>query len=232
MIPIFNTKNEVEFEMCLGRKFIYSPSSKIKNISLYDAKSEDSQEVKLFIKDIFQNYYQAEIEVTFPILMAILDKNNNILAALGFRFADREKLFLEQYVDDPAEKIVSSKYQVKANRNQIAEIGALASRGSGMSKFLFIAICAYLRKINYNFCMMTGTHKLRKNFKKLNLKPKIVCDARPERLNNFENWGTYYDNSPKVMTGDINSSYKILKTILNISVIPSLTQLYPYDQNL
>ena len=119
MIPIINTKNSVEFELLLKRSFIYSPSSKISFISLYDNDLDDSLEVKLFIKDIYQKYYKAKININYPTLMAILDKNNNILSAVGFRSANNQKLFLEQYLEQNIEDVLSYNYQKKIPRSQI-----------------------------------------------------------------------------------------------------------------
>lgn len=233
MIPIINSQNQVEFELLLRHKFIYSPSAKISLISLFDGDAEDSLEIKLFVKDIYFRHYKANIEVTYPRLMAILDKNNNILSAVGFRPASNQKLFLEQYLDGKIEDVVSQKYQKSVSRNQIVEVGSLASSGGGMSKFLFIALAAYLRNEGYLFTVMTGTCTLRKSFKKMGLKPIILGEATKARLiNKEEDWGSYYDTNPQVLAGDIDSGYKILKTVLGASIISSITKLYPYEQNL
>ncbi len=162
--------------------------------------------------------------------MTILDKNNHILAAVGFRFADREELFLEQYLDDKVENILSSKYQKNISRDQIVEIGSLASGGEGMSKFLFIALAAYLRKMGCSYAVMTGTSKLRSSFKKLNLKPITLCEASKERLaDRTEDWGSYYDVKPQVLAGNIDSGYNTLKTVLGARITSSFTKLYPYE---
>lgn len=233
MIPIINTQNKVEFELVLKRKFIYCPSLKIANISLYDSSLEDASEIRLFIQDIYFRHYKAKIDITYPFLMAVLDKNNNILAAVGFRYADVDKLFLEQYLDDKIENILSEKYHTNISRTKIVEIGSLASSGNGMSKFLFIALATYLRKFGYYYAVMTGTSKLRENFRKLNLRPEIICRASQDKLfNNNEDWGSYYDTNPKVMVGDIDRGYKMLKTVLRASIISSLMKLYPYEQDL
>jgi hypothetical protein len=230
MIPIINTKNKTEFELSLKRSFIYSPSSKISQISLYNTNLEDSLEAKIFIQDIFQKYYKAKINITYPILIAILDRNNNILSAAGLRFADSRKLFLEQYLDQKIENILSNKYRKKISREQIVEVGSLASGGNGMSKFLFIALAAYLRKIGYLYTVMTGTAKLRNSFKRLNLKPITLSTASQDKLiNKSENWGSYYNSKPQVLAGNIDTGYKTLKTILGASITLSTTKLYPYE---
>lgn len=230
MIQIINEQNQVEFELSLKRNFIYSPSSRISLISLFDAKLDDSLEAKLFIQDIYQKHYKAKIKVTYPSIMAILDKNNNILSAVGIRVADSQKLFLEQYLDDEIEDILCDKYKKIITRNQIVEIGSLASSGNGMSKFLFVALAAYLRKKGYLYTVMTGTYNLRNSFKKLNLKPIIICEADENKLiNKSDDWGSYYNTKPKVMAGNIDSGFKTLKTILGASITPSITKLYPHE---
>jgi hypothetical protein len=230
MIPIINTQNKTEFELSFKYKFIYSPSSKISFISVFDGELEDSLEIKLFIQDIYQKYYRAKINVNYPNLMAILDKNHNILAAVGFRLADQQDLFLEQYLDGKIEDILSLNYQKNILRNQIVEIGSLASNGKGMSKFLFIALATYLRKIGYSYAAMTGTAKLRDSLNKLNLKVINLCEADKNKLTHKnEDWGSYYNSKPQVLAGNIDSGYKTLKTVLGASIISSTTKLYPYE---
>lgn len=233
MIPIINSQNEIEFELSLRRKFIYSPSAKIALISLFDGSLEDSLEIKLFMQDVYFRHYGAKIEITYPRLLAVLDKNNNILSAVGFRPASNQKLFLEQYLDGKIEDVVSQKYQKSVSRNQIVEVGSLASIGGGMSKFLFIALAAYLRNEGYLFTVMTGTHNLRKSFRKMGLKPIVLGEATKDRLvNKAEDWGSYYKTNPQVLAGNIESGYKVLKAFLGASIISSITKLYPYEQNL
>lgn len=229
MIPVFNIHNVIEFEFKLGRKFLYSPSSKISHICIYDASLSDASEIKLFIRDIYKKYYDADIVVSYPYLMAVHDRHNNILAAVGFRFAVNNHLFLEQYFDQPIQDVVSEKYHQIIARSQIVEIGSLASRG-GVAKFLFLAIAGYLQKMGYSYVAMTGTSNLRKNFSRLNLKPKIICKAKSERLTDVsQNWGSYYDSRPKVMVGNIKTGFATLQKVLKISLNYSLTKLYPHE---
>lgn len=230
MIPIINTQNQVEFELSLQRKFLYSPSSRISLVSLFDIEIDDSLEVQMFIQDVYRKYYKAEIDVTYPTLMTILDGNHAMLAAVGFRFANDNALFLEQYLDDKIEDVLSAKYQKRITRSQIVEVGSLASIGGGMSKFLFIALAAYLRKMGGLYVVMVGTSKLRKSFGKLRLKPVKLCDAHKDRLiDKSKNWGSYYDSGPQVLAGDLDSGYKTLKLVLGASINSSITKLYPYE---
>lgn len=57
--------------------------------------------VEDFIKGIYKDKYGADIKVSYPILMSVRNSAGDILAAVGFRYAADEKLFLEQYTNQP-----------------------------------------------------------------------------------------------------------------------------------
>ena len=114
-----------------------------KTVSITGAFSKDREEVERFITDIYAKSYNAEISVHYPILMSVRDEAGKLLAATGFRPAQSEPLFLEQYLDAPIEAVLN------APRSQIVEIGNLASQGGGASLFLFAALAAYLNDKNF-----------------------------------------------------------------------------------
>ena len=57
--------------------------------------------------------------------MSVRDAGGTILAAVGFRYAKEEPLFLENYTGAPIEQVL------RTPRERIAEIGNLASAGGG-----------------------------------------------------------------------------------------------------
>ena len=78
--------------------------------------------VEGFIKDIYRRSYGADISVTYPMLMSVRDADGHILAAAGFRVAEQEPLFLEQYIQSPIEQVLAGIYNRNVARSDIAEI--------------------------------------------------------------------------------------------------------------
>ena len=68
-------------------------------------------------------------------------------AALGFRLAGEERLFLEDYLDDPIERAVSEKIGIRVNRDRIVEIGAHASAQSRATVALWARTARHLNGI-------------------------------------------------------------------------------------
>jgi len=227
MIPIINSQNKTDFLLSARKKLFFS-GHKIASVSFYDGENNDAYEIKAYISDIFYRFYKAKIKVGFPHLLSVIGLDKTILAAVGFRSASESELFLEQYLDDKIENIIFKTTGEKIAREQIVEIGSLASDKKGMSRFLYIAIATYLYSKNYRYVVATGTEFLQKYFKKAGLKPIIICDAKQEKLRNKDvNWGSYYDSNPKVMLLNVTSGYRVLKLFLGIKVMPSFEKLYP-----
>jgi len=176
-----------------------------------------------------QKSHKAKISVSYPNLITVIGKDKAIFSAVGFRNAKDGELFLEQYLDEKIEKILSRIAKEEISRDEIVEIGSLASMKRGMAKLLYIAIAAFLYKQKYRYVVATGTKFLQNYFKKAGLKPLIIADAKKSRLRNKDvDWGSYYDSEPKVMVLDVKSGYLVLKMFLGIKVIPSFEKLYPH----
>jgi hypothetical protein len=228
MIPIINSDNKTDSTL-IARKKLFFAKENIASVSFYDGKRDDSYEIKSLISDIFYRSYKAVIKVGFPNLLAVVGTDKTIYAAVGFRDAGVGELFLEQYLDDKIENIVSKIAGEDILRSEIVEIGSLASQKKGMAKFLYIAIASYLNSQKYRYVVATGTEFLQQYFKKAGLKPVIIADAKRELLKDQSvDWGNYYDSNPKVMVLNVKSGYGVLKLFLGIKVVPSFEKLYPH----
>ena len=170
--------------------------------------------VAKYIEDIYQRYYGATISVHYPKLLSVSDETGRILAAVGIRVADTEPLFLEQYFDEPIERMIC------APRNSIVEIGNLASNGGGASLYLFEALSAYMHHQAYTKAVVTCTGSLEARLKLMGLDPKRLAAAKPNLLlGEGENWGSYYQTDPHVLVGSIDKGYQRLQHVLNAEFI-------------
>lgn len=163
--------------------------------------------VETFIQDIYRKSYGADIHVTYPTLMSIRNDDGHILAAVGFRRASDEPLFLEQYTQEKIETVMSRATGRPIQRSEIAEIGNLASEGRGASIFLFAAIASHLLNLGIPYATVTGTDQLHRRFRTMGLNPHVICDASIEKLQaEQKSWGTYYDTQPRVLAGSLEDS--------------------------
>lgn len=239
MIPILNSQNDVELHLILGRKILrFLPILKslklcIKFVMIHRPTSPQYQEIKSFIENIFYRSYHAKISVNFPKLMALTNRNNKLVSAVGVRNAADNRLFLEQYLDQNIEEILSGLTKSKVERSDIVEIGSLASSQKNAAQCIYIALSAYLKNENYKYAVMTGTEYLLKYFKKAGLKPQILAKAdRSKLIDKNVYWGTYYETNPKVMVLDVANGYEVLNRFLGIDAIASMTRLYPRIRSL
>lgn len=186
-------------------------------VSILPAFAKEREAVEKFITDIYAQTYDAKIGVHYPTLMSVQDENGKILAALGFRNASEESLFLEQYLTHPIDEILDTP------RPSITEIGNLASAGGGASLFLFAALSAYLHDKKQSHAVITGTQYIEGRLRTLGLKPTRLAKADPSLLlQSGENWGSYYNTDPYVMAGQVARGYKRLQKALGATYTPKL----------
>lgn len=186
-------------------------------ISIFPSFTKEREAVENFITAIYAQTYDAKIGVHYRTLMSVQDEQGKILAALGFRNASEEPLFLEQYLAHPINEILDKP------RSSITEIGNLASAGGGASHFLFAALSAYLHDKKQSHAVITGTKYIEGRLRTLGLKPTLLAKADPSLLlHNGENWGSYYNTDPYVMAGQVERGYERLQKALGAIYTPKL----------
>lgn len=87
-----------------------------------------------FIKTIFKRAYGAEIKQFMPRLMSLTDQDCGLLAVCGLRQANSGPLFLEHYMDQPVENLLSERTGLPIRREAIVEIGNLAVAEPGLAQ--------------------------------------------------------------------------------------------------
>ena len=168
----------------------------------------DSKEYLLLSKHIasvFYKTYGADIEVNYPLLMGFVDTMQNPLAALGIRCSSPvSPLFLECYLDQPAELCLQAVTGEYVRRDAIAEAGNLASGGKNDIIMLLYGLACHLEQEGIAYILFTGTSLLKRYLHSLGLFPHVLAEADPARVGkNVALWGTYYATRPKVMAGSV-----------------------------
>lgn len=198
-------------------------------ISITHLYSAERCRVEKFIEAEFAKSYDACITQHYPMLMSVQDDKGNILAALGFRPAQDEHLFLEQYIDTSIESSLSAHFEKEISREQVVEIGSLASTTSGASIFLFIALNAWLDQQGYTVATITATRRLKRFFSMLELDFIQLEQADPDRLpDHGKDWGTYYDTNPRILAGSISQTQSRMNKMLSFHLADNAPAMYTY----
>ncbi|MFT5722764.1 MAG: hypothetical protein ACI9W6_003100 [Motiliproteus sp.] len=179
--------------------------------------------VSEFIQRRFRQDYAAQVEVYAEHLIALIDAENRVQAAVGYQSAASGPLFLEQYLDQPIEQRLGDASGSRVSRAQIVEVGNLASRSSGWTRQIILALAPFYYSQGFEWLVMTLTPRVLNSFHKLgvglDLIPLGVAD--PSRLDQDPaRWGRYYQERPLVLAGHIGKGITRLRK--NSALSPSL----------
>ncbi len=196
-------------------------------ISLTQWSQPGRERVEQFIENIYAQGYGSKITQHYPTLVNVRDQQGNVIAAVGLRMAAEEPLFLERYLDAPIEKIVGKATGAATARDEIVEIGNLASAGKGASVFLFVTLAAYLRQRNLSYAVVTATKALRRSFALFGIEFAELAPAKAAALpDNGVAWGSYYTRDPRVLVGAIQPAFSKLEPFLPLSSNDDLQRLF------
>lgn len=182
------------------------------NIQFSGPDAEDRPELERFICNSFRLAYGAQVKHFMPLLVSLRNAKGDLLAVCGFRNADAEKLFLEIYLDEPIDAILSSKSGEKVARKDIVEVGNFAAFRPGMSRHMIAVLATYIHKVGAKWIVFTATTGIRNTWGRLGINLVQICEADKKRLDcdYREEWGSYYDTNPNVMAGNVPEGYSLL----------------------
>jgi hypothetical protein len=196
-----------------------------KVIAITSLYSPERRRVERFLERGFRQAYSAQIREHYPTLMSVQDHEGTILGALGFRYAQDEQLFLEQYLDIPVESALCPPFENLLSRDDIVEVGNLVSEGTGASIFLFTALTAYLAKQHKRYITVTATDFLHRYFERLGVEPRVIGYADQARLQDGgASWGNYYETRPRLLAGQIAPAYEKLQRHLQMRMVENAPQ--------
>ena len=168
-----------------------------------DTGAHRRSEAEQFVKTVFANRYDARVSVFAPGLL-MLEQDGRTIAVAGWRGADTEPLFLERYLDAPIETLLRTLTGQTLQRQQIVEVGNLASEKAGGSLRVILHLARRFVEAGYEWVVFTATQELIGIFAKLGLPLLALAKADPARLGSAAgDWGSYYDAGPVVVAGRI-----------------------------
>jgi len=131
-------------------------------------------------------------------------------AALGFRRARSEPLFLEAYLEQPIENLVSMILNRPVRRDMIVEIGNFAADNALAMIALWGAAANDLGG-SAELAVATLTAPLRRMFLRIGIPIEIIAPATPNHLGEAsKDWGRYYSLDPQICVGVISEGQQAI----------------------
>ena len=161
----------------------------------------ERETLERFVVQRFRQAYNARVSDFCAELLGVRTADGACLAVAGYTPADGKTLFLERYLDRPADELLTQAAGAPVPRARLVEVGNLAA-APGMGRALIPALCAYLHALGYRWVAFTATRELQNALRRLRLEPLLLGPALPQRLaDGGAAWGTYYRHGPRVMGG-------------------------------
>ena len=193
------------------------------SVALIGEESPNRRAVELNIMQKFERSYGAHLEHFLPNLIG-LEVSGEIGAVVGMRSARGNDLFLEQYLDQPAEQAVAGAFMTPVDRDSIVEIGNLAATVPGLAYSLFAVLATVLSRAGYRWVVCTATPQVASMLARMNFSATTICQADESQLQpGSVDWGSYYSSRPQVMAGDVNLA---AEQVLDNPAIAGLIQRY------
>lgn len=167
------------------------------------------------IHDSYARTYGADLRHFLPTLIGLESADQRVLGAMGLRRAAAERLFLEQYLDTPVERVLAERLGHPVGRRDVVELGNLAAGSPGAARTLIVALAGYLRGAGVHWVVLTAVPSVRNAFRRMNLFLIDLAAADGARLGaERASWGSYYDHHPTVVACNVEHSDRRLQRAL------------------
>jgi hypothetical protein len=165
-----------------------------------------------FVAQVYRARYGARLTAFMPQLLAWRDDAGALRAVVGLRDGENAPLFVEQYLDVPAEAAVAAALGRPVAREALVEVGNFAACSAGDARAVIVHLTERLHAAGVRWVLFAATRQLRNAFDRLHLATVELADADPARLHGSDaDWGTYYDTQPKLMFGDVAAGHAYLR---------------------
>lgn len=175
-------------------------------IKLIDRHSDDWFKAVALVKSKYLEYFGATIDPSPDYFAVYYDAEANIKACGGIYLAQSQPFFSERYLTHGVAESIATKLNSPVLREDIVEVGALASisPNAGAELIRLIPLLAWCKGKKYILC--TATRSLGRQFSRLGINFTELEAATPDALEVAERdrWGSYYSAEPSA--GFINLS--------------------------
>lgn len=178
------------------------------------AGSQARRATEDFIAAGFRKAYGAQLGEFMPELMALRD-DAELVAACGLRRAAAGPLFLEQYLDHPADELLCRLTEGPVERSRLIEVGNLSVSRPGYARHFVAWLTQHLHGAGMHWALFSAVPALRNNFMRLGIPMLMLAPADPQRIpaDTRSNWGSYYDQQPQVTAVHVATAFDALGSL-------------------
>lgn len=169
-----------------------------------DHDSVERSSLEARIRTGFGNHFGACISGFMP-KFAYYEHHSGAGGVIGIRNAAEERLFLEDYLEDSIEGVVTTAAGTTVERCQIVEVGQFVVDDRDIVGAFFQDLVPFLIEQGYDWICFTGTGRVRSLLRRVGFHGKSVAIADPASIDNASDaWGSYYEHDPVVVVGKLS----------------------------
>jgi hypothetical protein len=177
---------------------------------VYERDDPQRGEIESFIQSIYLARYGAHVRVFTPVLVGLKDEHGQLVAAVGYRCADANPLFLEQYFDAPIEQVMSRNAGLGLSRLGLVEVAHLVALKPGQGRRMMSELGALLQSKGVIWIVSTVTRELRHLFARMGIAPLALGAADAGCLgDDVKDWGSYYAHEPVVLAVQLQIAMRL-----------------------
>lgn len=164
------------------------------------------------VADVFSREYGARVSRFPDRMIVVFDGAGRPQCAAGMRdYGDG--FFSEQYLDRPTERRIAERSGRTIDRREILELASLAALRPGGLLFLLRGFADYGLGTGYRWGLFTATTRLRQLAERFGISLLDLGAASADRVNDPQNWGSYYEHGPRVYAVDGPAARVRLETL-------------------
>lgn len=153
--------------------------------------------VEAMVRTVFHSEYGARIGAFPERMIVVLDAAGEPRCAAGLRDAETG-FFSEQYLDVPLEVAIAASAGRPVARDAVLELGSVAASRPGALLMLLRGFARVGLGSGYRWGVFTATGRLRRLAQRFAIDVADLGPASVARIANPQDWGSYYENDPRV----------------------------------
>jgi hypothetical protein len=163
------------------------------------------EEAFAFSATEYRRHFDCQLQSRYPAYFCLL-RGGRLLAVCGFRDGNSD-LFLEQYLDEPAQVLLAQHFDCDVPRSRIVELGGFAVRRGALALPFMTLVAPALVARGFSHAVATATMPVRRCVSRLGVPFKRLAAAEECRLHGDKTrWGSYYRMRPAVIAGRIDGA--------------------------
>ena len=181
------------------------------------SETPERRSLEHFIQEKYQQVHQATVSSFSSTLFAGYH-GAEMQVVIGMQHLNQFNAFLEQYLDEPVENILSKLSQTRVSRDKVVEIGNLTALDMDKAKLMVSFLVFHLSQQHIEWAVCTGTTAVRYVLQQMGLRFHVLEKADPQVLGEAQRlWGSYYQQKPYVLAIDVAEALQVARQLYQFS---------------